>query len=318
MQKPPVCSWSRSLDKQATLAASFEVAGIGLHGGREARVKVSPLPAESGIRFKRTKAGHAECVISATWQNRESAYLCTALKIDETSKLRTIEHLMASLAAFAVDNALIEVEGDELPIFDGSAVRWCHNILGVGLREQDAPRRYIKINEPIEVREPSGHFLRIEPAEGLADLQFDIGVSFPGCGDMKWTGAPLGWRFLNEVAPSRSFGLLTWGLPLKIFHLFSRQALLRGANIFTTGIVWRGRFIGGMRVEDEPVRHRVLDLLGDMSLAGAPMIGKVSGYAPRHDLNHEFVRAIMQKKDAWALVTVAEMSDGVPRQGAEA
>lgn len=292
-------TWSRSLAKQATLAKPFSARGIGLHGGRIAEVVVAPAAPGSGIRFVTRDATGAGAEVSASWQNREPALLCTALKREGRDKLRTIEHLMASLSAFAVDNVCVEIAGDELPIFDGSAVAWCHSILKAGIVEQEAPRRYIRILKPVEVREKSGHFLRVEPQD---ERSFDIGVSFPGCGEMQWSGIPTPWVFLRDIAPSRSFGLLTWGLPLKIYHLFSRQALLRGANLFTTGIVWRGKFIGGMHVEDEPVRHRVLDLMGDMMLAGAPILGRVSGYAPRHELNHMFVRAIMEAEGSWDFV----------------
>ena len=141
-------------------------------------------------------------------------------------------------------------------------------------------------------------------------LSFDITVDFPGFGNLQWVGEPSHWTFLRDIAPSRSFGLLTWGLPLKLYHLFSRQPLLRGASLWTTGIVWRGKFIGGMHVEDEPVRHRVLDLMGDMMLAGFPMIGHVTGYCPRHDLNHAFVREIMTRQQAWRITTMARDTPG--------
>lgn len=288
---------------QATLATAFSVEGPGLHSGRSARVCVEPAAAGHGIRFVR-QADTAESEVAAIWSNRQPAILCSAVGLPGAKPIRTIEHLMASFAALAIDNALVRIEGDELPIFDGSAVRWCHNILRAGLVSQDAPRRYIRILHPVEVREPSGHFLRVEPAKMSDACTFDIRLSFANCGEMRWEGRPSPWVFLNDIAPSRSFGLLTWGLPLKLFHLVSRKSLLRGANIFSTGIVWRGRYIGGMRVEDEPVRHRVLDLMGDMALAGAPLIAHVTGFTPRHELNHKLVRAIMVDRAAWSYAEI--------------
>ncbi|MGE3709314.1 MAG: UDP-3-O-acyl-N-acetylglucosamine deacetylase [Hyphomicrobiaceae bacterium] len=295
-------SSTTDIELEATLAEPFEEAGIGLHTGRHAVVRVKPAEAGSGITFRRIRDGQVQDPIRASWLNRQHARLCTALKASDGPPIRTIEHLMASFSAFRIDNAEIDVTGDELPIFDGSAVRWCHSILKAGIVAQNAPRRVLKILKPVEVREESGHFLRVEPAGNGGATTFDIRQSFAGFGDMRWTGCPTPWVFLRDIAPSRSFGLLTWGLPLKIFHLFSRQALLRGANLFTTGIVWRGRFIGGMHVEDEPVRHRVLDLMGDMRLAGLPIIGHVTGYCPRHDLNHAFVCRIMDDTSAWEIV----------------
>lgn len=301
--------WRREVDRQATLAKSFTVKGIGLHTGKISHVLVKPGAVGTGIVFKRVSNSVPPAGIIADWQNRQPVQLCTALKSEDGTPLRTIEHLLASLTAFAIDNVEVELDGEELPIFDGSAVPWCHAILEAGLRPQDTDRTYLAIRKPVEVREPNGHFLRVEPAIASPTPSFDIKVEFPGFGEMRWSGRPTPWVFLKDIAPSRSFGLLTWGLPLKLYHLFSSKPLLRGANLWTTGIVWRGKFIGGMHVEDEPVRHRVLDLIGDMRLAGYPIVGHVTGFCPRHDLNHAFVRAIMEDKQAWELVAPSNVTN---------
>lgn len=308
--------WARDCRFQATLRAGFEASGIGLHTGRSARVRVLPAPADSGIVIRRLGGGRVRpAEVKAHWRQRRPAYLCTALDVEGSEPIRTVEHLLSSCAAFAVDNAIVELEGDELPIFDGSAVPWCHSILKAGLETQAAPRRYLRISRPVEVREPNGHFLRIEPKPGATGLSMNVSVDFPGFGALQWSGEPATWSYLRDVAPSRSYGLLRWGLPLKMLHLFSRAPLLRGANLFTTGIVVCGRFIGGMHVEDEPVRHRVLDLLGDMQLAGLPMIGHVSGHCPRHDLNHAFVKAVMEDVAAWEIVTLENAGSAQAQPG---
>lgn len=292
-------AWPRPPEQEATLAAPFSAAGIGMHTGRHATVLVKPAPAGTGIVFRRMAGDTPRDVVKALWENRQHVLLCTGLKAGSGPPIRTIEHLMSSFSAFGIDNAEVDLHGDELPIFNGSAVPWCHSILKAGVQMQGQPRRILRVRQPVEVREPSGHFLRVEPARQANHTTFDIRLDFPGFSQLRWEGEPTPWVYLRDIAPSRSYALLVQGLPLKLYHMFSREPLARGASLFTTALVWRGRMIGGMHVEDEPVRHRVLDLMGDMSLIGAPVVGHVTGYCPRHDLNHAFVRAIMEQPSAW-------------------
>ena len=293
-------SWIRSPWRQATLARSFSTSGIGLHGGETAQVTVNAAPPNTGRVVR-----HQGQDIPALWTHRVQQYLCTGIRSDTGAIVRTVEHLLASLSVLAIDNALIEIEGDELPIFDGSAAPWCHAILKAGVLEQDVPRAHFRIREPVEVREDSGSWLRIEPADS-----FSIGVTSdpPGFGMLSWDGEPTPWTFLCDIAPSRSHGPIL-SFPAKLFFGATRQPRLRGAGLATVGLTFRGRYINGMRVPDEPVRHRVLDLLGDLALTGAPLIGRVTGHRPRHDLNNMLVSAIMQRPQAWERVTLEPAGD---------
>lgn len=287
-------SWVRSPWRQATVATAFSASGIGLHGGRAAHVTVYPALPGTG-RVVRCVSGGTRHDIPALWTHRVQQYMCTGIRSETGAVVRTVEHLLASLSVFGIDNALIEINGDELPIFDGSAVPWCHALLKAGVQEQDAPRVHLRIMEPVEVREASGSWLRIEPAE-----EFSISVTSdpPGFGVLTWDGEPTPWTFLCDIAPSRSHGPIL-SFPSKLFFGATRQPRLRGAGFSTVGLTFRGRYIGGMRVPDEPVRHRVLDLVGDLALTGAPLIGRVTGNRPRHDLNNMLVAAIMQRPEAW-------------------
>lgn len=295
MASPDLFSWIRSPWQQATLARAFSASGIGLHGGEIARVTLRPAPADTGRVVRR--AGQD---IPALWTHRVRQYLCTGIRSDTGAVVRTVEHLLASLFIFGIDNALIEIDGDELPIFDGSAVPWCHAILKAGVLEQDAPRIHLRLREPVEIREPAGSWLRIEPADA-----FSINVTSdpPGFGMLAWDGEPTPWTFLCDIAPSRSHGPIL-SFPSKLFFGATRQPKLRGAGLATVGLTFRGRYVNGMRVPDEPVRHRVLDLVGDLALIGAPLIGRVTGHRPRHDLNNMLVAAIMQRPQAWERVTL--------------
>ncbi len=295
MALPDRFNWIRSNWRQATLATAFSASGIGLHGGEIAHVTVHPAPMNTG-RIVR----HNGEDIPALWTHRVQQYLCTGIRGDSGAVVRTVEHLLSSLSVFGIDNALIEIDGDELPILDGSAVPWCHAILKAGVLEQDAPRVHLRVLEPVEVREDSGSWLRIEPAD-----VFSISVTSdpPGFGTLAWGGEPTPWTFLCDIAPSRSHGPIL-SFPSKLFFGATRQPKLRGAGLATVGLTFRGRYINGMRVPDEPVRHRVLDLVGDLALTGAPLIGRVTGHRPRHDLNNALVAAVMLRPQAWERVTL--------------
>ena len=288
-------SWIRSPWRQATLASPFSLSGIGLHSGETAHVTVHPAPANTGRVIRRNGQD-----IPALWTHRVQQYLCTGIRGDTGSVIRTVEHLLASLLVFGIDNASIEIDGDELPIFDGSAVPWCHAILKAGVLEQDALRIHLRVTEPVEVREDSGSWLRVEPADA-----FSINVSSdpPGFGLLTWDGKPTPWTFLCDIAPSRSHGPIL-SFPSKLFFGATRQPKLRGAGLATVGLTFRGRYINGMRVPDEPVRHRVLDLIGDLALTGAPLIGRITGHRPRHDLNNMLVAALMQRPQAWQCIVL--------------
>jgi UDP-3-O-[3-hydroxymyristoyl] N-acetylglucosamine deacetylase len=297
----PVNKFSRlrTLSRQATLGAEFSASGVGLHTGRVAQVLVKPAPPTTGLVLRHVSS-HPVQDVAANWTNWVPRYQCTGVQGHLAEPIQTIEHLLASLSVFGIDNALIEVDGNELPILDGSAVPWCHALLKAGVQEQDAPRRHIRILEPIEIREQRGGWLRIEPA-----AQFSVSVVSdpPGFGILSWDGEPTPWTFLCDIAPSRSHGPIL-GFPAKIYYTITNQPRLRGVSQRTIGLTFGGRYIGGMRVPDEPVRHRVLDLLGDLALAGAPLLGRVTGKRPRHALNYLFVKAIMQAPHAWEFVTL--------------
>jgi UDP-3-O-[3-hydroxymyristoyl] N-acetylglucosamine deacetylase len=231
-------------------------------------------------------------------------YMCTGIQGTSGSVVRTVEHLLASLSAFGIDNAIIEIEGEELPILDGSALPWCHSILKAGLAEQDAPRRYLRIMRPVELVEDPGRWLRIEPADSFS---LRVTSDPPGFGLLTWDGEPSPERFLREIAPSRSHGPLI-GYFAKLFFALTRQSRLRGVSFRTVAFTVKGRYLGGMRIPDEPVRHRVLDLLGDLALTGMPLLGRVTGHGTSHRLNNLFVRTLMESTDAWQEVTFSDES----------
>ena len=287
--------------REATLKAPFSAEGVGLHTGKTSRVTVRPAPPDHGVVFRRTVDGAAHDV-KAIWTNRRSRPLCTALQSGEGPLVRTVEHLLAALAANAIDNALIEIDGEEVPILDGSAEPWCGLIAEVGRVEQAFPRRYIRVLEPVRHRN-GVHKQRIEPAPAYVVF---ASVTLSHFGRIRWEGAIDAESFRAELAPSRSFGRVKWALPGKILGLFLREPVLRGANAGNTAALWGKTAIGGLRFPDEPVRHRALDMVGDLALAGRPIIGRHWGLRPGHEHNFGLLNALMTTPEAWEVVTYDE------------
>ncbi len=285
---------------QTTVGAAFTVSGRGLHTGRRVRVRVAPAAADSGIRFHRRLGPGREVVVAASWERRVAQPLCTALAADDGTLVRTVEHLLAALSAFGVDNARVELDAEELPILDGSAAPWCQLLAGVGVRKQEIPRRLLRIRGRFCHREENRHIC-IEPADRLL---VDVTMDLRGFGEMRWCGEPDAEVFCREIAPARSFGRLKWALPARLYGLLPGRPVLRGAHLGNVAPVWGDRILGGMRLPQEPVRHRVLDLIGDLALAGMPIMGRITALRPGHHMNHAFLSRLMQRHELWEEVVL--------------
>jgi UDP-3-O-[3-hydroxymyristoyl] N-acetylglucosamine deacetylase len=288
--------------REATLATAFELSGRGLHTARHAVVRVSPAQAGSGILFQRRLRNGRVISVPALWHRRISQPLCTALQDSDGLLIRTVEHLLASLSALRIDNALVELDAEELPIFNGSASPWCEAIARAGRVELPVPRTVIRVLRDVEVRD-GRRSLRIEPADRLSIAGR---LALAHFGEMSWEGPITPERFTHELAPSRSFGRLKWALPAKLYALVTGRPVLRGASFSTTAAIYGGRIIGGMTVPDEPVRHRIMDLVGDLSLAGHLILGHVTAAHTGHELNHALVARLMGDPSAWERVTAQE------------
>ena len=283
---------------EATLGASFVASGHGLHTAKPVTVRVSPAPAGHGLVFRRDVRGVAH-EVPALWPNRRSRPLCTALQVGDGPLVRTVEHLLAALAACAIDNALIEIDAEELPILDGSAEPWRALIDGVGRVEQNRPRRYVRVKKRVRYR--SGDHK--QTAEPLPEFRIYSAVTLSHFGQLRWEGRVDADSFRTELAASRSFGRVKWALPGKIVGLFRREPVLRGANAGNTAALWGKDAIGGLRFPDEPVRHRALDLVGDLALAGMPLVGKFIAIRPGHEHNYGLLETLMKTPEAWEVVT---------------
>ncbi|WP_025600691.1 UDP-3-O-acyl N-acetylglycosamine deacetylase [Burkholderia sp. WSM2230] len=293
-------------DTQGTLARELTLTGHGLHTGRRVNVRILPVRDASvgpGIVFRRLEAGREVATLRAHPALREAQPLCTMLiaraGAGEGIGVRTVEHLLASLLACGIDHAVVELDAEEVPILDGSAAPWIEAIEACGRMALVRPQRFIRVKKPVVVSDGAGAQRREMRIEPCARYEISVRNDLKGFGDMHWVGALTPDVFAREIAPSRSYGRLKWALPAIVAGYVKRTPILRGARLSCTASIVGNRVIGGMRLPDEFVRHRVLDLVGDLALAGAPLLGRVSALRPSHEMNYRLLAALLAERDAW-------------------
>jgi len=288
-------------------------AGVGVHSGSHVRVALTPAPIDTGIVFVRADVKDADNVIVAHSDNVSDTRNATTLRNRAGIELSTVEHFLSACAGLGIDNLIVEVDGPELPILDGSAAGFLQVLMNAGARAQQAPRRAIHIREPIEVRmgPKSAALLPPDDFEGL-DLDITIRFADPAIGVQRRRLQLTPESFLAEVANARAFGFLA-----DVEQLRAAKLGL-GASLDNTVVVDAGRVINpeGLRFDDEFVRHKMLDALGDLALAGAPIIGRFVADQPGHALNSRLVRALLDTPEAWAW-SVEEEFETVTQAGAE-
>lgn len=277
-----------------TLGRSFTLTGIALHSGRQATLTLHAAAPGTGLVFHRTDLG---LVVSTTPDHARDAVLATALALPGGALVVVVEHLLSACMALGLDDARIEIDGGELPILDGSAAPICAAIRAAGLVAQPGERQAIRLLEPIEVV-AEGRLLRAEPADALS---FAISLDLAQWGMLRWEGTPLGQTYLDEIAPARSFLRLRFALLLWARGLARAEPVLRGAGRRNTAPLIGPYILGGARLPQEPVRHRALDLLGDLALLGHPLRAHVTAHRTGHALNLALVRAIAARPAAWRL-----------------
>lgn len=288
----------RGIIRQRTLASAAFCHGIGLHGGHRVRMTLRPAAPDTGIVFRRIDAG-AE--IAALWTNSIDATLCTVLSNGEGIEVRTVEHLMAALAGCGIDNAIVELDGPEVPAMDGSAAPFVELIEAVGTIAQDSPRRAIKVLKPVEVRGGHGASAALLPDHGFS-MSFAIDFDNPliRCQDMLVSFEP--GIFKTELSQARSFCLLD-----EVDRM--RAAGLAQGGSLDNAIVINGDKVlndGGLRFADEFVRHKLLDAFGDLYLAGGPIIGHFCGSCSGHAHTRQLLAALFADPDAWCMTTLSD------------
>jgi UDP-3-O-[3-hydroxymyristoyl] N-acetylglucosamine deacetylase len=267
---------------------SFE--GIGLHSGAEVAMRLVPAPAGSGVVFRRTDLDNFE--IPATGRNVAKVSYATSL-MRQGVLISTTEHLLSALIGLGVDNVIVEVDNLEVPILDGSARPYVERILDAGLKRQRRKREYLKILKAIEVRDGS-KFIGVYPGEGYS---IDYKIDFPDpIGHETFVGDLEAGDYARLIAPARTFGFR------EDEPMLRDMGLIRGASDQCAIIIGGGQVQNGpLRFEDEFVRHKVLDLIGDLALAGKRIWGRVVAERAGHAMHTALVQRLLADRSAWVL-----------------
>ena len=286
---------------QRTLRSPIDCVGTGLHSGVKVSLSLLPAEAGSGIRFVR-KDLKSQSPIQALFDQVCDTTMCTAIGTADDGRVSTIEHLMAALAALEIDNVTIELDGPEVPIMDGSAQPFVFLIECAGIVEQKAPRRWIEILKPVEVT-ALGKSARLEPlgvdeACDLFAIGCDIEFDHPVIQNQSMTFEMTPQRFKSEISRARTFGFAE-----RVEELWSRGLAL-GGSLKNAVVVSQDKVLNqeGLRFEDEFVRHKILDCIGDLYLAGGPMIGRFVGSCAGHAMHNKLLRALFADPTAWRIV----------------
>jgi UDP-3-O-[3-hydroxymyristoyl] N-acetylglucosamine deacetylase len=290
---------------QHTLASDAVFSGVGVHTGAQVRVAIRPAPADAGVVFVRTDVPERDNRIPARGEAVVQTRLGTVLGNGEGVTVSTVEHLMAAFHALGVDNAVVEVDGPEMPIMDGSVQPFVEQVDRAGLAAQDAPRRYIEILEPVEAVEGDAR-VTLSPAPRF-ELAFEILFDSAAIGRQRVELVVDEASFRAELADARTFGFL------HEVEMLRGMGLARGGSM-DNALVFDGDGLlnpEGLRWADEPVRHKALDAIGDLYLLGAPMIGRYEGIKAGHGVNNAAVRALLARPQAWRMRTAGE-SPAVP------
>ncbi|WP_435229708.1 UDP-3-O-acyl-N-acetylglucosamine deacetylase [Pseudopelagicola sp. nBUS_20] len=282
---------------QVTLRSPIHIDGTGLHSGASVRLTVHPASPDYGIWFRRTDILLGDAMIPARWDSVEQTALCTRITNNAGASVSTIEHLMAALAGCGVHNALIELDGSEVPILDGSAAGFVRAILKTGVIQQDVPVRAIKLLKEVSVQRGDASATLTPAAELSIDFQIDFADIAIGR-QIKALNMANG-SFVRELCDSRTF------CSQADVEAMQASGLALGGDPAVNAVVFDGDKVvspGGLRYRDEPVRHKMLDALGDLALAGAPILGRYLGLRSGHSLTNELLRELFADPTAWRYV----------------
>jgi UDP-3-O-[3-hydroxymyristoyl] N-acetylglucosamine deacetylase len=279
---------------QRTLRRPVSCTGIGLHSGNKVTLSLKPAPADSGIRFQRSDLGGLE--IPATVTHLGGIQYQTGLTREAVS-VETVEHLLAALTALGIDNAIVELNSPEVPIMDGSAAPFVYLVHEAGVKRLQSPRRYLKVLRPISLTHgdkrialyPSDHF----------KVTYSISFDHPLLRHQSRTMRITEESFVEDIAPARTFGFL------KEVEMLRQRGLALGGSLDNAIVLGdTGVLNNALRFEDEFVRHKILDVIGDLSLVGHPVVGHLVAHRGGHALHTAFAARILEETDAWRLVDV--------------
>lgn len=287
--------------KQRTLKALTHAVGVGLHSGQRVELTLRPAPPDSGIVFRRVDLPHpVDIVVGATAVS--DTRLASTLSNGD-ARVLTVEHLMSACAGLGLDNLLIDITAEEVPILDGSAASFVYLLQSAGVVDQNAPRRYIRIVKPVEVREGEGANLkwaRLEPYHGYK-LTFEIEFDHPAVSS---TGQRVEFdlgsgQYAREIARARTFGFT------RDVEMLRANGLARGGGLDNAIVMDDDKVLNadGLRYGDEFAKHKILDAMGDLYIVGRPLLAAYSAFRSGHGLNNKLLRELLSQPQAYELVT---------------
>jgi UDP-3-O-[3-hydroxymyristoyl] N-acetylglucosamine deacetylase len=287
------------LANQHTLASPASISGVGLHTGVKVNLRICPAPANTGVLFRRTDL--EGFVIEAQARNVARVSYATSL-MKKGVLISTTEHLLSALAGLEVDNAAVEIDNLELPILDGSARPFVELITNAGIRRQRARRSFVKILRPVEVVDGMKR-ITVYPADAF-HVTYCISFPHPLIGAQSIQFAAGSSNYATEIAPARTFGFL------EELEMLRKNGLIRGGSLENAVVLDRTGVINpeGLRFPDEFCRHKLLDLVGDFSLLGHPLLGHVVAERAGHAMHAQLVSRLLREKQSWKLVSTSEVA----------
>ena len=291
---------------QQTINKSCSFEGPSLHSGEYSMVTLHPAPTNTGIKFKRvdSKLPANQIIIDASFKNIKSSQLCTTIENDYGLSVSTIEHLMAALHACGIDNLLIGIDSSEMPILDGSAIEYTSIISKLGFKQLNSKKKYLKILKTIEVKRDDA-YIKIHPSD---DLSVDYTINYPNTivGRQNISVDTINKNtFVNKLAECRTFTFETE------LEMLRSNGIIKGGSLSNAVVFGKDAALNqdGLRTINEPVKHKALDAIGDLFLAGNCVLGHIEAYCAGHSLMHEALNEIFSDKDNWEIVISTETPD---------
>ncbi|MBL8643228.1 MAG: UDP-3-O-acyl-N-acetylglucosamine deacetylase [Rhodospirillaceae bacterium] len=294
--------FSRRPVLQKTLKTSIGCTGVGLHSGARVALKLHPAPSNTGIVFRRSDLVGGGAEIKAHWTNVTDSRLCTVIADQNGVSVATVEHLMAAFYGMAIDNAVVEVNGPEVPAMDGSAWPFMFLMECAGITELQAPRKALRIRKT-KTFSNNGKRVSFSPSPDDLRIEFEIDFKAPAIGRQFCSFVISDETFKAEISRSRTFGLLSEVTALR------EAGLARGGSLENAIVVDGDRILNddGLRHANEFVRHKVLDAVGDLYLCGYPIIGYFSGYCSSHADTAKLMQAVLSDPSCWELVNMEDL-----------
>lgn len=284
--------------KQRTLKQSIKVTGVGLHSGKKVTLTLRPAAVNTGVVYYRTDL-NPPVAFPADAKSVRDTMLCTALVNNDGIRISTVEHLNAALAGLGIDNIIIEVDAPEIPIMDGSASPFVYLLLDAGIEEQNAAKKFIRIKKKIRV-EDGDKWAEFEPYNGFR-LDFTIDFNHPAISEnvRHYSMDFSAQAFVQQISRARTFGFM------KDIEYLQSQGLALGGSLDNAIVLDEYRILNeeGLRFQDELVRHKMLDAIGDLFMSGHNIIGSFKAYKSGHGLNNKLLRAVLDEREAWEYIT---------------